>query len=63
MLPDVAYELQERIFLHPVIIIDHNSLVPSFRTEIKESGQLFFYTFLITVKSGFIQKITFLRSS
>ena len=42
MFSDITCEIQERVILHPIVIIYQHSIIRSIRFKIKEFRQLFF---------------------
>ena len=58
MLTDITDKIQERITLHPVIVVHQLSGIRSVGVKIKELSQLFLDAILIVTKSSLVQQIT-----
>ena len=58
---DIADKIQERIILHPVVIVYQLGSIRRVRIEIQKLGQLLLNAILVMTKRCFIEQITFRR--
>ena len=61
MLTDITDKIQERIILHPVVIVYQLGSIRCVRIEIQKLGQLLLNAILIMTKRCFIEQVTFCR--
>ena len=61
MFADVTDKVQERIVLHPVVIVHELGRIRSVGIEIEEFGQLFLDTFLIVPERILVEQVSFGR--
>ena len=61
MLTDIADKIQERIILHPVVIVYQLGSIRRVRIEIQKLGQLLLNAILVMTKRRFIEQVTFRR--
>ena len=60
-LADVADEIEEREFLHPVVVVDQRGGVRGVGVEVEQFGQLAFDRLLIVTQGLFVEQVALLR--
>ena len=61
MLTDIADKVQERIILHPVVVVYQLRSIRRVRIEIQKLSQLLLNAILVMTKRRFIEQVTFSR--
>ena len=60
VLADVAYEIEECVILHPVIVVDQDGRIRGVAVEIEKTRELLLYCLLVVAQSFHIEEFTLL---
>ena len=61
VLANVAYELQEAVVFHPVVVVDQDGVVGGVAVEVEKLGQLAAYALLVVAQGGLVDEHALLR--